>query len=224
MQNQPDVIFFDAVGTLFGVRGSVGQIYGAIAAKYQVKAVPETLDQAFRQSFKSAPRSDQGDAYAWWREITRNTFSQAGVLRDFTDFEDYFAEIYGFFATGEAWYVYEDVLSTLRHWQTQGVSLGIISNFDQRIYPVLAALQLDGFFTSVTISTEVGAAKPDAQIFQAAIALYPHHQNFWHIGDSHSEDYEGAVNAGLRGIWLDRYSETRPASYAIRGMTDLLSL
>lgn len=26
----------------------------------------------------------------------------------------------------------------------------------------------------------------------------------WHIGDSWQDDYEGAINAGLKGIWLNR--------------------
>ena len=34
MKNTPKIIFFDAVGTLFGIKGSVGEVYKAIAKKY----------------------------------------------------------------------------------------------------------------------------------------------------------------------------------------------
>lgn len=56
MTNQkPKVIFFDAVGTLFGIRGTVGQIYGEIAQSFGVEVSATALDQAFKQSFRSAP-------------------------------------------------------------------------------------------------------------------------------------------------------------------------
>ena len=37
MTDLPKVIFFDAVGTLFGVKGSVGTVYKAIAKKHNVE-------------------------------------------------------------------------------------------------------------------------------------------------------------------------------------------
>ena len=83
--------------------------------------------------------------------------------------------------------------------------LGVLSNFDSRIYSVLQAFGLAEFFRSVTISTEVGAAKPDRHIFAAALAkhnCFP--SDAWHIGDSFKEDYQAAQNAGLQAIWLKR--------------------
>lgn len=43
------VLFFDAVGTLFRVRGSVGQVYSQVAAEYGVRVDPQALDRAFGQ-------------------------------------------------------------------------------------------------------------------------------------------------------------------------------
>ena len=60
----------------------------------------------------------------------------------------------------------------------------------------------------MTISTEVGAAKPDSQIFTAA--LQKHNclaENVLHIGDSFKADYCGARSAGLNAIWLNRQQE-----------------
>lgn len=51
---QPKVIFLDAVGTLFGVRGSVGEVYGAIAQGFGVVTEPKALNLAFYQSFKES--------------------------------------------------------------------------------------------------------------------------------------------------------------------------
>lgn len=211
---QPKVIFLDAVGTLFGVRGSVGEIYGAIAHRYGVTVEATTLDQAFFRAFRAAPpmafpevnpAAIPAEEYAWWRVIAQQTFNSAGLLDRFSNFDAYFAELYNHFATASPWFVYDDTLDALNRWQQRGIQLGVISNFDSRLYPVLEALDLSAYFETITISTEVGAAKPSPLIFAAALEKHACPAvAAWHVGDSQTEDYEGARAAGLRGIWLQR--------------------
>ncbi len=216
-KQKPKVIFLDAVGTLFGVRGSVGEVYSAIAHQHSVQVPAESLDAAFLKAFAAAkppvfPGSDPEEIpqceFEWWRVIALRTFQNAGVLSQFVDFNDFFDELYNYFATAQPWFIYPDVLPALEKWQRLGIELGVLSNFDSRIYLVLKALKLEGFFTSVTISTEAGFAKPDPKIF--AVALQKHEcdaKDAWHIGDSRKEDYQGAKAAGLRGILLERKEE-----------------
>ncbi|WP_250125131.1 HAD family hydrolase [Chroococcidiopsis sp. CCMEE 29] len=211
---RPKVIFFDAVGTLFGVKGSVGEVYGNMAQRFGVEVSPTTLNQSFFQSFKAAsppifpgvePQKISKYEFEWWQAITLRTFQEVGVLNQFSDFSAFFTELYQHFATADPWFIYPDVLPTLKRWHQLGIELGVLSNFDSRLYSVLQALDLAQFFTSVTISTEVGAAKPDPQIF--AVGLNKHNcpaQLAWHIGDSLKEDYQGAKAAGLRAVWLKR--------------------
>jgi len=211
---QPQVIFLDAVGTLFGIKGSVGKVYGEIAQKFGVEVTSEELDQAFYKSFKESdkmafpgvPHSEIPlREFEWWEAVAIQTFQEVGVFDRFADFASFFSELYDHFATDEPWFIYPDVLPALSHWQELGISLGIVSNFDSRIYPVLEALNLAQFFSSVTISTEVGAAKPEPEIFYAG--LEKHNcpiDAAWHIGDSYKEDYQGAKAAGLRAILLNR--------------------
>ena len=211
---QPQVIFLDAVGTLFGVRGSVGEIYGDIARQFGVEADGAALNQAFFKSFRAAPpMAFPGMAasaiaqheFDWWQAIAAQTFQQVGLFDQFSDFTAFFASLYGYFATIHPWFVYPDIHQTLSHWRSQGIELGVLSNFDSRLYPVMDGLELSEFFTSVTISTEVGAAKPDPQMFAAALKKHGcRPADAWHIGDSFREDYEGAKTAGLRAIWLRR--------------------
>jgi putative hydrolase of the HAD superfamily len=215
MTEAPRVIFLDAVGTLFGIRGSVGQVYGEIASKFGVHVATDVLDRAFIQSFKAAgppafptpnPVEIQAHEYSWWLTIATQTFKRALVFSQFNDFSTFFAVLYAHFATDQPWQIYPDVQPALDRWRRQGIPLGILSNFDSRLYSVLDALDLTQFFTSITLSTEVGAAKPDRQIF--AIALQKHAcpaDRAWHIGDSYTEDYQAAKAVGMRGIWLDRH-------------------
>ncbi|NJL49872.1 MAG: HAD family hydrolase [Leptolyngbyaceae cyanobacterium SM2_5_2] len=206
--------FLDAVGTLFGVAGSVGDIYANLAQQHGINADPAMVNQAFYRAFKaSPPMAFPGCApaliphqeYQWWRMVAQQTFSSAGVLDHFVDFDQFFNDLYAHFATATPWVLYTDVLAALQRWQRRGIQLGLISNFDSRLYQVLEALQLTEYFQSVTISSEVGTAKPDPLIF--ATALKKHHceaSQAWHIGDSEQDDVEGAKAAGLRGIWLKR--------------------
>jgi putative hydrolase of the HAD superfamily len=146
--------------------------------------------------------------FEWWQAVAAKAFQIAGVFNQISDFPKFFAELYAHFATAEPWFVYPDVLPALNKWQRQGIELAVVSNFDSRIYAVLKALNLAEYFTSVTISTEVGAAKPDSQIFTAA--LQKHNgiaEDVLHIGDSFKADYCGAKAAGLKAIWLNREQE-----------------
>ncbi|MBW4472392.1 MAG: HAD-IA family hydrolase [Stenomitos rutilans HA7619-LM2] len=210
----PQVIFLDAVGTLFGVKGSVGAVYADVAQQFGVEVSAAALNRSFFQSFQAAgrpafsvtePAALRAQELEWWLTIATTTFKQAGVWQQFSDFDEFFTALYAHFATAAPWVMYPDVKPALERWQRMGVTLGILSNFDSRIYSVLKALALEPFFASVTISTEAGAAKPDPKIF--AIALQKHRCKAiaaWHIGDSFEEDYQAAKAVGIRGIWLRR--------------------
>ncbi|HEX4948306.1 MAG TPA: HAD-IA family hydrolase, partial [Blastocatellia bacterium] len=204
------MVFFDAAGTLFDVRGSVGEIYARFAAQYGKHVAAEELQSEFVRHFPQQPpmafartlthperlQAEQN----WWRTLVCDVFAGFG---EFPHFEDYFVEVFEFFRRAEAWMVFTDVEPTLVALKARGLRLGVISNFDARLYDVLDTLQLRTYFDSVHISTEVGAAKPDPAIFQAALtaqALHP--TQALHIGDSLSADVQGARAAGLSALWL----------------------
>jgi putative hydrolase of the HAD superfamily len=212
---RPKVIFLDAVGTLFGIRGSVGEIYSAIALSMAgVEISAPSLDRAFRQSFKNSkplafsqvneeliPKLE----YQWWRAIVKETLTEAGVIDKFLDFEQFFAQLYAYFATPAPWYIYPEVVFTLKNWQKLGIELGIISNFDTRLDQVIESLELKQYFSSFTISSMVGAAKPEGKIFMAALEKHNCQPlQAWHIGDSLKEDYYGAKAVGITAFWLQR--------------------
>ena len=54
----PKVLFFDAAGTLFHVKGSVAEIYVSYAERYGVKRTDDLLAKvraAFARAFQDAP-------------------------------------------------------------------------------------------------------------------------------------------------------------------------
>ena len=228
---EPKVIFFDAVGTLFDVKGSVGEVYSTIARLAGVNVSPESLEQAFRASFKSSsplafPEVDLEKIpqleFKWWEAIGQSTFAQVGVLEQFQDFSAFFKQLYSHFATAEPWYIYPDTLPALKSWQLRGVELGIISNFDSRLHRVLEELELKQFFTTISIASTTGAAKPDQLIFRTALAKHRCSSKLaWHVGDSWQEDYQGAKAVGMKGFWLDRANSSTHGTEVVQNLIQL---
>ena len=215
-----NIIFLDAVGTLFGVGGSVGEIYQKFALQWGIDVSPTNVNQAFFQSFKAAPPMAFPGVepekipeleFEWWCDIAAETYQKVGVFDRFSDFRKFFAELYDYFATAAPWFVYPDVEPALTQWREQGIKLAVLSNFDSRLYPVLTALKLTDFFADITISTQVGAAKPDRKIFATALQKCDcSPEEVVHIGDSFTADYEGAINVGIKAFWLNRNTVSQP--------------
>ena len=206
------MIFFDVAGTLIEVRGSVGEIYARVAHRYGLAVEPEEIQRRFARDFRLQPplAFPVGTAEAelldlergWWRRLVRNVFAESGP---FPRFDDFFAEVFELFRGREGWQLYDDVEPALAALNRQGRRLGVISNFDSRLYDLLRAFRLDRYFDAVHLSSREGAAKPDPAIFHAALAknaVGP--GQAVHIGDSLREDVEGAAAVGLRPVLLDR--------------------
>jgi putative hydrolase of the HAD superfamily len=231
---QVKVIFFDAVGTLIEPRVSVGEIYSGVAREFDFEAEPQILQQNFTRSFQiqpplafpaGTPEQEMAELEeGWWRNLVRAVFDGLGP---FPRFEEFFVEVFERFRGREFWNVYDDVAPALTELKRRGLKLGVISNFDSRLYDVLRACSLDHFFDSVHVSTRVGAAKPDPAIFQAALSYHEVEARLaWHVGDSLREDFEGAMAAGVNAVLLDRdnrFAESAPAP-RITCLSELVTL
>jgi putative hydrolase of the HAD superfamily len=210
------VVFFDAAGTLIRVRGGVGRQYARVAARFGVTASAAVLDEIFPRAFRLAapmafPGADPDTVPARerevWRGLVREVFAQAGLLSAFgaDGFDRFFADVYRHFESPGVWAVYPDVPPALAALRARGVRLGIISNFDGRLPPLLAGLGLAGWFDSVTLSSRVGAVKPAPAIFTRALAAQRvTAPEALHVGDSPAEDARGAQASGLESLLVDR--------------------
>lgn len=205
------VIFFDAAGTLFEPREPVAASYARIARGYGVEARDDAVGAGFRRAFYGAaglafgPDRSAGELreleYRWWRDLVASSFAGLGT---FTDFDAYFAELFAYFGDPENWRLDPEAPPLLRYLGDRGFELGMISNFDYRLYQILDGLGLGGYFRSVTISSEAGYAKPAKEIF--TIALGKHRAaaaEALHIGDVEQLDVVGAHSAGIAAALLD---------------------
>ncbi|MBI3811562.1 MAG: HAD-IA family hydrolase [Nitrospirae bacterium] len=226
-------IFFDAVGTLFRVRGGVGQIYWELAKPYGVKASPEAIEAAFRDIFPKAPplafsRLQSGllrhSEKEWWHGVVREVFQRVGMIRKF---DDYFEGVFRAFAGIRGWELYPETREALQSLRKAGFILGIISNFDSRLLTVCTDLEIFEYLDSIQISSREGAAKPDPVIFRKALqqnGLLP--REAVHVGDSVEDDVRGAGGAGLTPIYLDRSrGPNKPEGVvSISNLIEILSL
>lgn len=109
-------------------------------------------------------------------------------------------------ATRRAWRLFDDALPCLQALRGLGLRLAAITNAAgdyQRAK--LEAVGLRSAFDALLIAGEVGVAKPHHAIFRAACrALGVHPTQTVHVGDRLDIDAEGARDAGLHGVWLDR--------------------
>jgi putative hydrolase of the HAD superfamily len=72
---------------------------------------------------------------------------------------------------------------------------------------------LDGFFNVVSVSGDVGIAKPHPPIFHAALsALGVSASEAALVGDRLELDVAGAKAVGMHAIWLNRYGSPRDAA------------
>jgi putative hydrolase of the HAD superfamily len=83
--------------------------------------------------------------------------------------------------------------------------LAIVSNFDGRLRVILERLGISKYFGHIFVSSEIGADKPDPEIFRRALKfLHLQPDNVLHVGDDPERDWHAATAAGLSIFKLDR--------------------
>jgi len=208
------VAFFDAAGTLFDVKGSVADLYLRHAEKYGVRQVPEAraaISAAFHRAFSEAPPPvfavrDPAEIKRcerlWWFDIVHAVFYRVGM---FEGFDQYFDEVFDAFGGSGYWSLYPETISVLKRLKDQRIEIGIISNFDSRLFAILRGLGLTDLVDTVTIASLAQAAKPSPKIFEAALEKHAADPlEAVHVGDSLRDDVAGAAAAGLHAVHVNR--------------------
>jgi HAD superfamily hydrolase (TIGR01549 family) len=101
--------------------------------------------------------------------------------------------------------VFPEAIDTLTRLRNAGYRMAIISNWQCGLSHFCVELGLRQFFDHVIASAEVGHQKPSRAIFdEAANRLGVAHDRILHVGDSLVDDWEGAREAGLHAVLVDR--------------------
>lgn len=204
------VIFFDAAGTLFHLPRGVGWHYRDVAERHGCPLDEQVLLRAFGAVWKTMParpaerKARPDDDRGWWRELVEQVLNRCAVAPGQLDRAAYFDELYAEFTRPGVWALFPEVRETLAGLRSQ-FRLGVISNFDGRLRPILAHLGIADAFEDLVISSEVGADKPDAWIFEHALdRIGVAAGEALHVGDDPVHDWQGAAAAGLQVFRLER--------------------
>jgi putative hydrolase of the HAD superfamily len=210
-------VTLDVGGTLIQPWPSVGHVYAAVALRHGLQLSPDDLNRRFAGAWRA--KRDFSHTQSGWAELVDRTF--AGLVET-PPSRSFFPALYAEFASPSAWRIYDDVLPCLEQLRRRGLKLGAISNWDERLRPLLQGLKLDTWFDAIVISVEAGAAKPQPAIFQrAAEQLQTDPAAILHLGDSRAEDFEGARAAGFQAL-LVRRGEPSRANEQISSLAEAL--
>ncbi len=111
------------------------------------------------------------------------------------------------------------------------VGLLVITNGLKEVQTArLARSSIGGYFAHVIISEEIGAAKPDRGIFDAAFDRMrrPRKEEVLIVGDGLSSDIQGGHDYGIDTCWFNPARKPRdldlPIRYEIARLSDLLAI
>ena len=212
-QNKPatlKAIFFDAVGTLFYLNGTVGDHYACVGSEVGLGLDANQLDRAFYSAWNKTPQRAaidgprENDDKGWWRELVDLVLDQVAPSLNEFDRDNFFEVAYEHFAEAGVWELYPEVSGVLEKLQPR-FQLVVVSNFDGRLRFILEHLGISKFFAQVFVSSELGADKPDPEIYRRALRLMNFKPNeVLHVGDDPERDWDAATAAGLSIFRLDR--------------------
>jgi putative hydrolase of the HAD superfamily len=219
-------VFFDAVGTLLFPEPAAPVVYADTAKQYGLELSPAEVRQRFITAYRREEEldaatnwqtSEQRERDRWWLIVTH-------TLAGATDPEACYRHLFHYFAQPQAWRLGPDTQRVLTTLHNRGLVLGLGSNYDERLWSVLAGFpELALLRDHVLISSEVGVRKPGAAFFdvlarsggcEVAEVLF--------VGNDLANDYEGAIAAGMSALLLDPADRYSRIPHRIKQLSELL--
>jgi putative hydrolase of the HAD superfamily len=199
-------VVFDAVGTLLHPEPPAHRVYAEVGRRRGSRLDDDTIRRRFRAAFA---RQEEVDRAAGWRtdegrEVERWRRIVAETLDDLPDPSACFRELYDHFARPSGWRVDADAGPVLSALRARGLTVGVASNFDERLRSVLAGFPLLADLSPVVVSAEVGWRKPAPAFFAVLVGRCEVAAGrVLLVGDDRGNDYYGARAAGLWAVLLD---------------------
>jgi len=203
-------ILFDAAGTLFFLTKTVGDHYAYVGREVGLNLDAQQLERAFHSAWQQMPRRPaidgprENDDKGWWRELVARVFDQVAPSLSELDRDNFFEIAYEHFAEAGVWQLYPEVPEVLEQLRPR-FQLAVVSNFDARLRFILQHLGVSKYFSYIFVSSELGADKPDPEIFRRGVdVMHLDANEVLHVGDDPERDWKAAKEAGLLVFQLDR--------------------
>ena len=215
-------VLLDAVGTLLHPTPGAGEVYGDVGRRYGLDLPRETIAERFHQAFATEDATDSGNwTTSEARERQRWQRIVAAVFPELSTTTDIFQTLWDHFGNAAHWQADPAAKHVLAELRALGYRIGLASNFDLRLTQVLHGLGLSDLCGDVFISSQVGWRKPATEFYRAIEArLGVAASEMLMIGDSLTNDYEGARQAGWQAL-LVASADAGDAIARIDGLAEL---
>ena len=206
-----EAIFFDLYGTLAGFKPGRFEIQSQACAEFGIELTPAGVlrGYALADAFMSEQNAGRPlrllDAKArddFFAEYERRVLRGCGVEISREEAARVWAAVRRIPYSMER---YDDVLPAMDILKAQGYTLGLISNMSAPAGDLAANMGLTPYLDMAVTSGEAGAEKPHPPIFREALRRAGvAAESAMHVGDQIMSDVEGAANAGISPVLLDR--------------------
>lgn len=125
------------------------------------------------------------------------------VMRESGLTDDHARQLYARTVDPSYWVPYPDTADVLRRLRDRGIAVAVVSNIAWDIRPTFRALGVEDLVTEFVLSFEVGAVKPNPEIFEAVLSrLGVAAADALMVGDSEEAD-GGALAVGCGFALVD---------------------
>lgn len=230
-RNDIKAVFLDAGNTLFTEKVSRPELFQQIAVRHgaispDLAHVTTVLDRT-REEIPSTWEGHFRYSLAWFRGYNQRVLNELGVPESSQDAACEQLDL--IFRDPNSYRLFDDAREVLAEMSTMGLQIGVVSNWSEILPDLMADLGLSEYLSFIVTSADLKAEKPERAIFERALfrAGVPAAEAV-HVGNHFEQDVSGALNAGMRAVWVDRSSEGTtdregvPVVQDLRGFLSLL--
>lgn len=222
-------IFFDAGETLVYPHPSFAELFAEVLRQEGHAVDPSRVQgvvSAYSGRFTDLARegrtwsTSRERSRDFWMGIYQGFLAEVGIADD----EGRLGErLFHTFSDLASYRLHPDVIPVLERLDPTGLSLGVISNFEEWLERLLESLGVSRFFPVRVISGVEGIEKPDPRIFEIALerAGVAAAESVY-VGDHPFFDVEAAAVAGMLPVLIDRRGRYPDATgHRITSLEDL---
>jgi HAD superfamily hydrolase (TIGR01549 family) len=207
-------VFFDAGETLVYPHPSFVELFAEVLWEQGHRVDPgdlQDLVHASSERFNDLMRSETAlnwstspeRSRALWDIVYRMFLGETGIPE--TEHPRLVHALYERFRSIASYRLYPDALPTLERLSKAGLTLGLISNFEDWLEQLLETLEVSPFLDVSVISGIEGVEKPDTRIFEIALERAGlDAASSVYVGDNPIFDSEPAREAGMIPVLIDR--------------------
>jgi putative hydrolase of the HAD superfamily len=223
-----DCVLFDAGDTLLAPAPSFQGRFVAVAAARGLPLEEAAVDAAIAEAVRAvewpSDWTDPATQRGFWVGFYRRVLAALGHEWDGLELAE---ALFAAFSDPAGYRLFDDVRPALEALAGRGLKLGVVSNFEPWLEDVLALEGVDHLFAAVAISGKLGVAKPDPEIFLAALTeAGADPAATVHVGDQPANDVAAARAVGITPVLIDRFARhpDPDGAHRVEDLTGLVRL